>query len=194
MTDDTRRAQIAARLEGESVALEALIATCEHALHAAPIGCPYCKRDTRQRDLFREAAAELSCADAEVGRLTRAQEALRQAARCIVETFKRDETAGYRNRDRQFTIEILEKALTAPSEAASSPPELTFSRALVRRVAAYVRGFYPPPPPQGEGFYPQEHATLQHVADMIEAQEHALISSTPFVGEAASSHRERANG
>jgi hypothetical protein len=33
-------------------ALDALIGTCEHALHASLIGCPYCQRDTRLRILI----------------------------------------------------------------------------------------------------------------------------------------------
>lgn len=47
------------RLEGEVAALEAQIATCEHDLHNRPIGCHLCRRDTRQRDLMKEAIAAL---------------------------------------------------------------------------------------------------------------------------------------
>lgn len=37
---------------------------------------------------------------------------LRRALEHVVETFKRDEAQGYRSRDRQFAIEILEGALS----------------------------------------------------------------------------------
>lgn len=49
-----------ARLRAEAAALDAQIATCEHEFHKSAFGCPYCKRDTRQRDLLREAAAALA--------------------------------------------------------------------------------------------------------------------------------------
>jgi hypothetical protein len=65
----------------------------------------------------------------------------------------------------------------------SSPAPLTFSRALVRRIAAYVRGFTVPPP---SGVASSEWHYLQHVADMIEAQEHALIESTPLESPSSS--------
>ncbi len=63
-----------------------------------------------------------------------------------------------------------------PADTGEAAPQMTFSRALVRRVAAYVRGFIVPPPAFHLG--PCDWRLLQHVADMIEAQEHALIQST----------------
>jgi hypothetical protein len=49
----TPREAIRQQAEAEIARLEALIATCESDLHKAPVGCPHCKRDTRQRDLIR---------------------------------------------------------------------------------------------------------------------------------------------
>lgn len=54
MADDLR-----ARLEAEVWALGARVATCEHALHAAPIGCPYCHRDRRLLALLSAALTAL---------------------------------------------------------------------------------------------------------------------------------------
>jgi hypothetical protein len=53
------------RLMAEAGALDALIRTCESKLHQAPIGCPHCKRDARQRDLFIAAVRTLTDAIAE---------------------------------------------------------------------------------------------------------------------------------
>jgi hypothetical protein len=47
------------RLIAEIAALEAQVATCEHTLHAAPIGCPYCKRDRRYIALLTDVALVL---------------------------------------------------------------------------------------------------------------------------------------
>jgi Mg-chelatase subunit ChlI len=44
------------------------------------------------------------------------------AAQQVVDTFKRDEAAGYRSRDRQFAIEVLSQALL-PAPPAAPPPE-----------------------------------------------------------------------
>lgn len=49
-------ADLAPQLTAEAAALNALVATCEHDLHTTALGCPYCRRDTRQRDLLRDAA------------------------------------------------------------------------------------------------------------------------------------------
>lgn len=49
-----------ARLDAEAAALDAQIATCESRWHAAPVGCPYCRRDARLRGLLRKAATVLA--------------------------------------------------------------------------------------------------------------------------------------
>lgn len=50
---------IKTKLEAEAAVLDALMAICENPLHEAPLGCPYCRRDERHRDLMREAVREL---------------------------------------------------------------------------------------------------------------------------------------
>lgn len=70
-----------------------------------------------------------------------------------------------------------------PTAEPSQAPRLTFSRALVRRIATYVRGFYAPPP---SGTFSAPWNTCQMIAGMIEAQEHALIESTPLAASKAS--------
>ena len=55
--------------------------------------------DGRSRMLNQEKVA------AEIERLQRVE----HMARCVLETFRKDEAQGYRSRDRQFAIELLGK-------------------------------------------------------------------------------------
>lgn len=65
----------------------------------------------------------------------------------------------------------------APTPAAQEPKET--AEAIVKRVAAYVRGFYPPPPScaSGHELASSPWKSCQHIAEMIEAQSFSLIQS-----------------
>ena len=71
------------RLLGEEWVLGAQIATCEHELHARPIGCPYCKRDERLLVLFHEAVSVFDALNLE-------RDEARYNARVLAHAYKTD--------------------------------------------------------------------------------------------------------
>lgn len=73
----------------------------------------------------------------------------------------------------------LDDVLAALAVSGADPrtDERAFALAIIKRCAAYVRGFYPSPP---AGFADPAWQTLQNIADMLEAQPNALISAVSW--------------
>lgn len=78
--------------------------------------CAECGFDNAQTDICSQCGASLNLADVEAARL-------RAAVDLVLATFKKDEQDGYRSRDRQFAIAILDKAID-PDASAWLPTEI----------------------------------------------------------------------